>query len=281
MQHKNEDEIYDHKTLMEIQFTAEAQITQSKRVSIQILDLMGEVGGFWDAMVAILAIFGNYMSSKMFQESLARSYYLRKKNDYEVAKDIELQELKSNLGQKKPNIKDTNIENFFERIQISTFKLFMDPIIQIFMVVCSKCKCCQRQGTLRRMKILEKCDDRFAQEIDLSQILKKLRIAYNLINRTQTREFKKLQKFNKRNVIKLTDSSDDDTKLPFRVDVMKSYFTTSSDSDFMDKEQKNPVLDMIQKNIVNGMPLSNYQRKELILKKIGEKLKDQVKERLK
>lgn len=62
---------------------------------------------------------------------------------------------------------------------------------------------------------------------------------------------------------------------------MKSYFTTSSDSDFMDKEQKNPVLDMIQKNIVNGMPLSNYQRKELILKKIGEKLKDQVKERLK
>ena len=80
----------------------------------------------------------------------------------------------------------------------------------------------------------------------MSQILKKLRIAYNLINRTQTREFRKLQKFNKRNVVKLTDSSDDDTKAAFRVDVNKSYFTTSSDSDFMDKDQKNdPMVQLI------------------------------------
>ena len=76
-------------------------------------------------------------------------------------------------------------------------------------------------------------------------------------------------------MIKLTDSSDDDTKAAFRVDVNKSYFTTSSDSDFIDKEQKNdPMVELIERNIINGLSLSNFQRKELILKKIGDKLKE-------
>lgn len=117
MQSKNEDHLYEHKTLMEVHFIAEAQITQSKRVSIQILDLMGEVGGFWEVMFAILGIFGNYMSSKLFQESLARTFYLRKKNDYEISKskdDVELKELSVEKG--KIETKNPKIDSMFERI---------------------------------------------------------------------------------------------------------------------------------------------------------------------
>ena len=82
-----------------------------------------------------------------------------------MSQDVELQELK-NVNNKRLK-QGPKVDQMFERIEISTFKLFMDPIISSFCLPC-KFKCCKRQGTARRMKILEKCDDRFAQEIDLS-----------------------------------------------------------------------------------------------------------------
>jgi len=40
------DDLYDYKTLLELVLVADTKVTQSKRSSIHILDLLGEIGGF-------------------------------------------------------------------------------------------------------------------------------------------------------------------------------------------------------------------------------------------
>lgn len=45
---------------------ADTKLTRSKRDSIQILDLIGDIGGFYEAAFIIIGLFGNYLSYKMF-----------------------------------------------------------------------------------------------------------------------------------------------------------------------------------------------------------------------
>ena len=56
----------DSKAVFEIVMIADTKLTRSKRESIQILDLIGEIGGFHEAAFVIVGIFGNYLSFKMF-----------------------------------------------------------------------------------------------------------------------------------------------------------------------------------------------------------------------
>ena len=67
---------FNNKILFEIVMIADTKLTRSKRESIQILDLLGEIGGFYEAAFVIVSLFGNYLSFKMLQRNLARSYYM-------------------------------------------------------------------------------------------------------------------------------------------------------------------------------------------------------------
>lgn len=78
---KNEASIYDHKTLFEIKLIADTHITRSKRSSIMMLDLMGEIGGFYEAIFIIIGLFTNSISSRLFKGNLANKFYLVKKSD--------------------------------------------------------------------------------------------------------------------------------------------------------------------------------------------------------
>jgi hypothetical protein len=58
---------------------ADTQTTQSRRSSIMILDLLGILGGFYEAIFIFLGAFAYYLSSKFFQGNIAKSYFLKKK----------------------------------------------------------------------------------------------------------------------------------------------------------------------------------------------------------
>ena len=77
---KNEASLYDHQTLFEINLIADTHITRSKRSSIQMLDLMGEIGGFYEAIFIMIGLFTNSISSRLFKGNLARAFYLVKKS---------------------------------------------------------------------------------------------------------------------------------------------------------------------------------------------------------
>lgn len=65
---------------MEIVLISDTKVTQSKRSSIQILNLMGEIGGFYEAIFMVIGFFASNLSAKMFRANVARSYYIKKMN---------------------------------------------------------------------------------------------------------------------------------------------------------------------------------------------------------
>lgn len=52
--------------------------TKSERNSNQILDVLGDVGGFYQAIDLIIFTFGEFFSAKFFIVSIAANLYLRK-----------------------------------------------------------------------------------------------------------------------------------------------------------------------------------------------------------
>ena len=57
---------------------ADTKVTQSKRSSSQILGLMGEIGGFYEAIFMFIGIFASVVSARLFQANIANSYYMKK-----------------------------------------------------------------------------------------------------------------------------------------------------------------------------------------------------------
>jgi hypothetical protein len=49
------------------------------RSSTQILDFLGDIGGFKEALMLILATFGEYFSAKFFIAKVGEDLYLEKK----------------------------------------------------------------------------------------------------------------------------------------------------------------------------------------------------------
>jgi hypothetical protein len=78
--HKNENDIYDYKTLLEFVLIADTKVTQSKRESLQILDLLGEIGGFQEAIFMVMGTLAFSVSAILFQVNIAESYYLKKRS---------------------------------------------------------------------------------------------------------------------------------------------------------------------------------------------------------
>ena len=63
---------------MELVLIADTKVTQSKRSSSQILGLMGEIGGFYEAIFMFIGIFASVVSARLFQANIAKSYFKRK-----------------------------------------------------------------------------------------------------------------------------------------------------------------------------------------------------------
>lgn len=63
---------------------------------------------------------------------------------------------------------------------------------------------------MKRQRTLEKCADKFTRELNIDQILKKVRDTYAMItNLPAANQLQPYIKFNKNNIVELTDSEDD------------------------------------------------------------------------
>lgn len=63
-------------------------MTQSKRSSIHILDLMGEVGGFQEAIFMFIGIFATVVSQRLQQANIAKSYFMKKVSRKDYKKNV-------------------------------------------------------------------------------------------------------------------------------------------------------------------------------------------------
>lgn len=208
----------------------------------------------------VIGALATNVSAKMFQKNIAQNYYIRKKNRRELSKESD------QIG-KNTYLKP---ENMFERIKISTCVIFMDSFLCSILSPFQNLKCCLRTPCFRRSMILEKCEERFQQELDVNTLIKRMRFSYNSLSKMKNQQIDKYLRLNESSVVMNSESSDDDN-FDFQVD--KGYFS-STDEDQPNKEKQEAedniqdafllqLQDGIEKNLIRGMKISKEQRMQL------------------
>ena len=74
----------------------------------------------------------------------------------------------------------------FLAVHFSSFQMLFDPLINwIFGKCCDLdcCRCFNRIGSVKRIKILEECDERITKELDILSIMRKIRDSYDLVRK--------------------------------------------------------------------------------------------------
>ena len=71
--------------------------TESLRTSTQILDFLGDIGGFYQALDLIIFLIAEYFSARFFLASIAKSLYLFK--DSELSSQIK-QKLNNDINKR-------------------------------------------------------------------------------------------------------------------------------------------------------------------------------------
>ena len=68
----------DEQILTEITLKQSSEKVYNERSSTQILDFLGDIGGFKEALLLIMVTVGEYFSSKFFISKVAQDLYLAK-----------------------------------------------------------------------------------------------------------------------------------------------------------------------------------------------------------
>ena len=84
----------------------------------------------------------------------------------------------------------------------------MDPIIAslMFPFAC----CFEKWGIFSRPKILEKCEEKFNSELEITTILGKIRDSHDMLKNLQDKKFQTLLKYGKDRIINLDSGSNSD-----------------------------------------------------------------------
>ena len=79
---------------MEIELKLNPFVKTSQRESTQILDLLGDIGGFYATVDLFLFMIGGYFSNRFYMAAVAKDFYL-KKTDASLKKNPSTAKLKS------------------------------------------------------------------------------------------------------------------------------------------------------------------------------------------
>jgi len=173
--------------LLQITVMQDSVKTINNRSSTKILDFIGDVGGFQQAMLMLFYMIGEYFSAKYLLKSIAETLYLKKNDDSgNVMKKDLIQDIEVEGGEQ-------TIANMFSKIEINSLYLLVDPFMKCFCPL-------SKQMKLQR-KILEQVDKRFLEELDVILLLEKLRDSYDLLSNMNKKKNRDFLQFNKTRVI--------------------------------------------------------------------------------
>ena len=86
--------------------------------------------------------------------------------------------------------------------------------------------CTKRLPCSKRLEMIEKCEEKFLEEIDIGTMIKRIRRSYNSLGDIRDKKLRKYLKLNKANIIISDDDSQDEDH---EFEVEKGYFSSSSD----------------------------------------------------
>jgi len=103
------------------------------------------------------------------------------------------------------------VKNMFMNIRFSSYQVIFDPIISSLTVWFTKC--CgffKNSGFNKRSMLLNKCNDKFAKELDVLALLGKIRDSYGMLKFFKSKEHNELLKFNKDRTVVMSDSESEE-----------------------------------------------------------------------
>ena len=108
----------------------------------------------------------------------------------------------------------------------------MDPI-WAFIVFPFAC-CCKKCGIFTRPKILEKCEQKFNSELEITALLGKIRDSYDMLKNLQDKKSQSLLKYGKESIINLDDSDEYSGPESEKLDVLGK--TDTQDEEYLFSE---------------------------------------------
>lgn len=63
---------------MEIELKLNPFVKKSQRITTSILDLLGDLGGFYATVDLFLFLLGGYFSNRFYQAAIAKDFYFKK-----------------------------------------------------------------------------------------------------------------------------------------------------------------------------------------------------------
>ena len=74
----------DGTILLELELIQDSIKTISQRGSTQILDFLGDIGGFKEALLLVFVVVGEYFSARFFLDKVGQDLYVKKLNSSEI-----------------------------------------------------------------------------------------------------------------------------------------------------------------------------------------------------
>ena len=99
----------------------------------------------------------------------------------------------------------------FKKIRFSSYQVIFDPIKRSLTHFFTRfCGFFRNSGFSKRSKLLEKCNDKFAKELDVLTLLGKVRDSYGMLKFFKGKEHNELLKFNTDRTIVMSDSESEE-----------------------------------------------------------------------
>ena len=154
--------VVEDKILFEIKMELDGFKTTNVRTSTQILDFLGDIGGFYQALDLIVFMLGQYFSSKFFVLSIAKKMHQikmsqstkciipthkvasinDKRRDFLVG-NSDKNYIEDEVAHPLPSESNLKISNFvkkrFHKIRFSVLNIIVDPIISSLCCPCYSC----------------------------------------------------------------------------------------------------------------------------------------------
>ena len=184
--------------------------TESARHAIQILDFFGDIGGFEQAIHILFGLFGSYFSSKFFIATLSSALYRRKKNKSELdgvssgpggGKKYREDEILTNPG----NL-GTQLRKLTEPVKISDSRILLDSLINT--ITCCFSGFLRHSGPVRRERIIEKCDEKFTDAVEVTNLINRVNMPYQVMKNIQDQKLHDILKYSKQRLVHLTSSEE-------------------------------------------------------------------------
>lgn len=174
--------------LLEVVFKQDSIKSINKRSSLQILDFFGNVGGFQQAL-AVFGIFSAFYSSKVNRGFLAQTFFVRKRSKIEIRERRKLLSNRQRSNKVHPEkTKKVSSENQQQLLKETFAKISFGDWYKTLWVmcvstsfVCWPCRLCCCSDAQRKNRLLDKAEEKLRRELDLTEIVAKLRNSHALL----------------------------------------------------------------------------------------------------